>query len=313
MKVTVVVPTIRAERIQDWLQKWLYELKSTEIIIVEDNPQKTFLINQSNVSHFAWDNIDQDLKEKAWIIPRRTAAIRSYGFYKAYQTRPDMIITLDDDCYPDDVNFVKTHYKYLSKTYSAQWTQHAQSDLKMRGVPKKTKEVGCVLNMGLWSNVPDLDGETQKANLEFRIKKQNFNFHLAKGQYAPISSMNLAIKQEIIPAFYFLLMGHSWGFDRFDDIWSGIFLKKIADHLGVTFSGGSPYVWHDRASDPDINAVKEKTGKEVNEYLWKDVEQVKLYSTNFKDCYIELANKLPTYSLYWKKLKEAMITWAKLF
>lgn len=313
MKIVIVVPTIRAERIQDWLEKWSGELKNAHIIIVEDNPHKTFKIDQENVTHYAWNDIDQDLKENAWIIPRRTAAVRSYGFYKAYQLKPDMIITLDDDCYPDDLDFIDTHRKYLSNSYPTRWIQHAQSNLKMRGVPKQTEEFGCVLNMGLWSNVPDLDGETQKENPEFRIKKQNFNFHLAKNQYAPISSMNLSVRPEAIPAFYFLLMGPEWGFDRFDDIWAGIFLKKISDHLGYTITGGSPYIWHDRASNPDTNIEKEKTGKKVNEFLWKDIDQIELTAKNFKDCYIELAQKLSTYSPYWEKLKKAMIIWANLF
>src|SRR3989344_7249312 len=117
MKTVIVVPTIRVERIQDWLEKWSGELKESQIIIVEDNPQKTFHISQANVTHYAWDDIDKDLGENAWIIPHRTAAVRSYGFYKASQLEPDMIITLDDDCYTDDINFIKTHQKYLFKTY----------------------------------------------------------------------------------------------------------------------------------------------------------------------------------------------------
>src|SRR5687767_10405915 len=132
MKTVIVVPTIRAERIQDWLEKWSDELRDTQIIIVEDNPTKSFQIDQSNVTHYSWEDIDKDLKENSWIIPRRTAAVRSYGFYKAFQLKPDIVITLDDDCYPDDKDFVNKHIKYLSKKYPTQWIQHAQSYLKMR-------------------------------------------------------------------------------------------------------------------------------------------------------------------------------------
>lgn len=314
MNTFVIVPTIRVDRIKDWLDKWSKELADSTIIIVEDNPEKTFSIKKPNLVHYSWKEIDQDLKDKSWIIPRRTAAVRSYGFYKASQMNPDILITLDDDCYPDDKDFIKTHAKYLNAKYPANWTQHAQSDLKMRGVPKDTTDIESVLNMGLWSNIPDLDGETQKENPGFRIKKQNYNFHLAKGQYAPICGMNVAIRPEAVPAFYQLLMGPTWGYDRFDDIWSGVFIKKIADHLNYTVTGGNPYIWHDRASDPETNIKKEKTGKIINEQLWKDVDKIKLTSSNFKDCYIELANKLPVYSSpYWSKLKEAMVVWANLY
>lgn len=313
MNTAIVVPTIRAERILDWLERWREEFENCSIVIVEDHPKKTFTTNQENVTHYSWEDIDKDLGENSWIIPRQTAAVRSYGLYKAWQAKVDFIITLDDDCYPDDHGFVATHLKYLSKNVSTKWVQHAQSDLKMRGLPKKTDEIPVLLNMGLWSNIPDLDGETQKMNPDFRIHKQNFNFHLSLGQYAPISSMNLSVRSQAIPAFYYLLMGEKWGVDRFDDIWSGIFLKKISDHLGYTFSGGNPYVYHDRASNPDINILKEKRGKEVNEYLWRDVDKIELQSGNFRDCYVELANKLPSYSSYWHELKKAMVIWANLF
>lgn len=313
VKSVIVIPTIRSERIRDWLDKWSDELKDSHIIIVEDNPEKTFKVDDENVTHYSWKDIDEDLGEKSWIIPRRTAAVRSYGFYKAYQMKPDIIVTLDDDCYPDDADFVKTHYRYLSTPHSLRWTQHAQASLRVRGVPVELDKGDCIVNMGLWSNVPDLDGETQKQNPDFRIVKQNLNFHLALGQYAPISSMNLAFSSEAIPASYHLLMGPKWGFDRFDDIWFGIFMKKIADHLGFTISGGDPYIRHDRASDPDTNIIKERPGKAVNEYLWKDVDKIELTATTVKACYIELAQKLPAYDEYWKKLKEAMVIWAELF
>jgi hypothetical protein len=44
--------------------------------------------------------------------------------------------------------------------------------------------------------------------------------------------MNIGWKRELTSAMYFMLMGKdknekNWGFDRFDDIWAGIFVKKI--------------------------------------------------------------------------------------
>jgi len=125
--------------------------------------------------------------------------------------------------------------------------------------------------------------------------------------------MNLAIKTKIIPAFYFLLMGPEYPFDRFDDIWSGIFLKKIADHLGDYISGGEPFIWHDRASNAEVNIKKEAPGKTVNQYLWRDIDKIELRSDSYQNCYIELADKLPRYDRYWNKLSKAMKIWAGLF
>ncbi|OGM12639.1 hypothetical protein A2V80_01695 [Candidatus Woesebacteria bacterium RBG_16_39_8b] len=315
-KTVIVVPTIRAERINEWLNLWKEELKKSTIIIVEDNQSKKFKITQENVIHYSWKDIDKDLKDASWIVPRRTAAIRSYGFYKAYQLKPDIVITLDDDCYPLDKDFVEKHNYYLSQSAATRWTQHAQSHLKMRGFPINLKRRPCVLNLGLWANVPDLDGVTQKANSDVRLESQSFNFSLALGQYAPISSMNIAFKPQIIPAFYFLLMGTSWEFDRFDDIWGGIIIKKIIDHLGFSISGGEPFVWHDKASNPEVNIKKEATGLKVNEYFWQAVDRIKLYEHDFKNCYLEIANNLDVQddnTKYWNKLKQAMKLWASLY
>lgn len=48
---------------------------------------------------------------------------------------------------------------------------------------------------------------------------------VGKGTYLAVCSMNTSFTPEIIPAFYQLYMNFM-GVDRFDDIWSGIFLKK---------------------------------------------------------------------------------------
>lgn len=125
--------------------------------------------------------------------------------------------------------------------------------------------------------------------------------------------MNLAVKRKVVPSLYFLLMGPSYPYDRFDDIWAGIFLKKICDHLGLYISGGEPFVWHDRASNIEDNIRKEAPGKIVNEYLWKDIDKIRLLGKSFKDCYRELADKLPQYDEYWRKQSRAMKIWVELF
>jgi len=317
MNKIVVVPSIREQSYNRWISEWreILTKNNVKVILVEDNPKRTFIPNYKNIEHYSWEEIDRELGEKKWIIPRRTAAIRSFGFYKAFQTNPDYVVTLDDDCYttPQSEYYFQTHEKYLfGGLHKKHWIQHSQG-LRVRGVPEYLKPQYNVLNMGLWANVPDLDGETQKINPNYRIVEQSFNFIVPAGSYAPISSMNLAVRTEVIPAFYFLLMGPSYPFDRFDDIWAGIFLIKIAHHLGYSVSGGEPFIWHDRASNADVNIKKEGSGKKVNEFLWKDINKIKLTKTSYKACYKELASKLPRYDEYWNKQSIAMKTWLSLF
>lgn len=284
-----------------------------KVFVIEDNPKRTFRVNLPIFEHFSWEEIDEELGDNSWIIPRRTSAIRSFGFNKAYQSGADIIITLDDDCYPISNDFIEIHLKYLLDTkYSSRWIQHSQTP-RVRGFPLTTEKLEVVANMGLWANIPDFDGETQKQLPSYRINAQQFNFPIAFNYFAPVSSMNLAVKRKAVPALYFLLMGPSYPYDRFDDIWAGIFFKKICDHLNVYISGGEPFVRHDKASNVEENIKKEAPGKIVNEYLWRDIDKIQLKGKSFKECYKELADKLPLYNEYWHKLSEAMKIWAELF
>ena len=281
IKISIIVPTIREGSIKRFISEWqkLFGKYKVNLIIVEDNPTKTFDINLNekfNIFHYSWEDIEKDLRKDSWIIPRRTSAIKSYGFWKAYQMNSDMIIALDDDCYPleryiknfNKTNFIASHYNALfkNKYKEVKWisTIKLVSNIRPRGLPyKKLEEIikpeKIILNHGLWANVPDFDALTQ---LKFKKFPKITDYFLQQlipiGKYFPMCGMNLAWKRELTPAMYFMLMGKdknekSWGFDRFDDIWAGIFVKKICDHLGFRIVSGYPVVWHDRASDPYKN------------------------------------------------------------
>lgn len=313
MNVVIVIPTVREERFKTWLDRWGREFQNHAVIVVEDNPRKSFSVpGRENMFHYSWQEIDDELKDKAWIIPRRTDCVRSFGFYKAYQMQPDMVVTLDDDCYPDHEKFLELHWHALNERHPADWFQHFPG-IRVRGMPYELERLPTVLNIGLWSNIPDLDARTQLDNMGYRAVRADFNLPAPRGYFVPVCGMNVAFRPEIIPAFYFLLMGQGYECDRFGDIWSGMFLKKICDHLGIQISGGCPYVWHDRASDPHVNLEKEKNGVAMNEQLWKDVKAMNLSGRTVKECYISLADQLPVYSEYWARLKGAMKVWVRLF
>lgn len=322
MKDVVVVPTIREDSIRAFLDAWRLEFTETHIIVVEDNPTKTFEIGDyANVTHYCWGDIDNDLGKKAWIIPRRTDCIRSYGYYKAYQESPDMVVTLDDDCYPIEVNgnnFLKRHWQRLDEVGITEAWYETGDGVVTRGFPyfSHARHLPCMINHGLWNRIPDYDAPTQL--LQSRYPRE-FSFSdqtIPVGVYYPMCGMNLAFRPEVIPALYFLLMGRDYQFDRFGDIWAGILVKKICDHLHYCVKSGTPAINHERASNVWQNLRKESAGLEVNEYFWQAVDRIVLTQTTFKDCYQELAEKLEIdgeYREYWKKQKEAMVIWANLF
>jgi reversibly glycosylated polypeptide / UDP-arabinopyranose mutase len=177
-----------------------------------------------------------------------------------------------------------------------------------------------VINHGLWSGIPDLDAETQlETPPPYEYSKGRYEY-IPYGSYYPMSGMNVAFGREMVPAMYFGLMGHhlymdsDWGYHRYGDIWAGILSKRIADHLGYAVRTGSPWVEHERASDPHVNKLKEGTAKAANEWFWQRVDAVKLTKSTVKEAYHELWDKIELPDLYyWRALRRASHTWADLF
>jgi reversibly glycosylated polypeptide/UDP-arabinopyranose mutase len=316
MRAAIVVPTIRKEHIRMFLQAWGKEFEDHVVIVVEDNPERSFDISSDNVKHFSWADIDAELGSSSWIVPRRTDCVRSYGYWKAYHESVDMIVTLDDDCHPSSSGFLDQHHERLSTpTVSHPWVSTGRG-VAPRGMPYQNGHRGteCVINHGLWTNIPDFDAMTQLVNGRMGQPFEHLDQAIPVGSYFPMCGMNLAFRREVAPAMYFLLMGQpSWPFDRFGDIWCGLFVKKICDHLGLGVKSGNPVIHHQRASNVWSNLRKELPGYEVNETLWERIDSVVLTGDTFKECYAELGVKLPMKGEYWDSLKKAMVVWSELF
>ncbi len=77
---------------------------------------------------------------------------------------------------------------------------------------------------------------------------------------------------------------------------------------------GSPFIEHKKASNVFKNLQKEAKGIELNEDLYKSVQNVILTSKNIKECYHELAEKTKfSKEDYFISLKNAMVIWDRLF
>lgn len=319
MKITIVVPTIREACILDFLDAWRPALTEAHVIVVEDNPTRTFDLGaEPNVTHVSWEDIERDLGQDSWIIPRRTDCIRSYGYFKAHQDRPDMVVTLDDDCFPIEgevESFLERHWKRLNAGGESDAWRTSAKAIATRGVPYHNlrREWPVALNHGMWTGVPDYDAPTQLVRSRLPGPFEFEDQTIPVGMYYPMCGMNVALRPEVIPAFYFMLMGKGYEYDRFGDIWAGILVKRICDHLGFAVHSGHPAVAHQRASNVWANLRKEAAALERNETFWQAVDAVRLTQTTFGGCYKELADKLPLDGEYWSRLRSAMRTWAELF
>jgi len=263
--------------------------------------------------------------EYASVIPERCHAETSFGFLVAYEEDANVIIELDDDTFPvNGHNLIREHLENLFNiqgvkvSSKCKWyntienlIMEPQLFIFPRGHPYSPEArertyvwIGdggsqCVLNMGLWLGHPDLDAMTilyyggldGRGEICSKGLKRN-KIIVDYGTYFAVCSMNTSFLPRIIPAFYQLYM-NCMGIDRFDDIWSGIFLKKITDHLGDGVSLGSPPIYHNkRPRNVFRDLKKELEGMAINEFLWRIVDSIELTGENYYDCYRELIDGL---------------------
>lgn len=314
MKAAIVVPTARPASVLDFLTAWEQQFSGHDIIIIEDNPTRTLDLASRTTEHYSWKEIDQELQDNSWIIPRRTDCIRSFGFYKASQKSVDIVVSLDDDCFPTGDDFLLKHWERLSEpAHSPAWTSTLATAVP-RGVPYFTtnRRAECVLNHGLWTNIPDYDALTQISITRYPFDPTPLYQVIPQGKYFPMCGMNIAFRPAIMPIMYFLLMGRDCPYDRFGDIWCGVIAKRICDHLGYAVRSGDPLVDHRRASNVWKNLMKEAPGYEMNELLWKEVDSAILTETSFSGCYRAIARQVALLGGYWAKAAAAMGMWADL-
>jgi len=316
VEAVVVVPSAREASLAGFLDAWQHELSAATVLVVEDGPERSFSVTGANVRHFAWCDIDEQLADAAWIVPRGSGCVRSFGCWVAWQMRPDMIVALDDDTRPHPAHsgFLEAHWSRLQAAADRAWVSTLDR-ASPRGMPyfAGDREPPVVLNHGLWAGVPDFDAATQLLASRVEISGAWSDKTIPRGSYFPMCSMNVAWRAEFTAAMYFLLMGPDYPFDRFGDIWGGVLAKRVADHLGLAMNSGSPAVLHERASNVFANLAKEARGLAVNETFWRAVDSVVLSAHSVAGAYAELADRLPLEQQEFAQLRRAMRTWAELF
>jgi Reversibly glycosylated polypeptide len=316
MDAVVVVPSAREASLAGFLAAWREELADATVLVVEDGPQRSFSVAGANVEHLAWCDIEQQLGDAAWVIPRGSGCVRSFGCWVAQRMAPEMIVALDDDTRPDPAHpgFLAAHWARLQHASDPAWVSTLDA-ASPRGLPYYTtsREAAVVLNHGLWTGVPDFDAATQLLSSRVEISGEWSDQTIPRGSYFPMCSMNIAWRPEFTAAMYFLLMGGDYPFDRFGDIWGGVLAKRIADHLGFAVNSGSPSILHERASNVFVNLAKESRGLAANETFWRAVDSVVLSADTVPDAYAQLADRLPLEQDEFVSLRGAMRAWAELF
>ena len=250
------------------------------------------------------------IAEYGHVVPAASHAETSFGLLYMWADESfEYGVFIDDDTLPhDDEDYFGRHMENLAFDGEIErvgsdenWVnvlyQNAdEHGLYPRGYPysamDETVETDTVdvesgevvASQGLWTNVPDLDavrilmdGDLE-GQAQTRTTADDFgdDFVAGRGNYLTVCSMNLAFRREVIPAFYQLPMDdNEWEVGRFDDIWSGVFLKRACDVLGKRIYNGGPLCEHNKAARSTFDDLhNEVAGLELNEHLWKLIDSV---------------------------------------
>ncbi|MBV0903076.1 alpha-1 4-glucan-protein synthase [Haloarcula salina] len=268
---------------------------------------------------------DHGIGEYAHLIPEASHAQTSFGLLYLWANDFEFGVFIDDDTLPhEDVDFFGTHMTNLAyegeiETVRSdeQWVNvlyqnEDEHGLYPRGYPyaamdesvetEATEVDDVVASQGLWTNVPDLDavrilmdGDLQ-GQAQTRTTAEDFgeDFVAAEGQYLTVCSMNLAFRREVVPAFYQLPMDdNEWDVGRFDDIWSGVFLKRACDVLGKQIYNGDPLCEHNKAPRSTFSDLtNEVHGLELNEHVWEIVDEAGEDADSYAEVFEAIASAL---------------------
>ncbi|WP_254761780.1 alpha-1 4-glucan-protein synthase [Natrinema marinum] len=269
-----------------------------------------------------------DVAEYGHVVPAASHAETSFGLlYMWAHDEFDYGFFIDDDTLPHpDEDFFGTHMENLafegeieSVSSDEQWVnvlyQNAdEHGLYPRGYPysamgetvgtgtTEVDEGSVVASQGLWTNVPDLDavrilmdGDLE-GQAQTRTTEDDFgeDFVAARSNYLTVCSMNLAFRREVIPAFYQLPMDdNEWDVGRFDDIWSGVFLKRACDVLGKRIYNGAPLCEHNKAPRSTFDDLNnEVPGLELNEHLWRVIDDSGSDADSYAAVFAAMADEL---------------------
>lgn len=320
MTIAVCVGTNRPDRYRRLREAWADQDIAAEWYVAWDLDHLPGDVGMSEYegddTHDTHASIAAEFGDRAWIIPQRTGAIRSWALFRAWQAGHEVLVMLDDDVLPSGPGHLRDLATIIGAEIQNEWIGGGPQ--KQRGIPFLIGKRPVKLHEGLWWNVPDIDAPTRLVEGVRRLYERPYATGInlvPPGTWLAFSAMHVVVHRDLIPAMYQLLMGPAWRFHRFDDIWSGMFAKKICDHLGWAVTMGGPLVEHEQASDPLNNLVAEAPGIAEHERRWRDIAAIPVAGDCATCAYRSIAAGVARLegAYPWAKLAEAMSLWADLF
>lgn len=276
------------------------------------------------------------------IIFERSIQRRNIGILEAIRLNCDNLISIDDDNYPVNNEWLTDFMNYnLKQSYilgGKGWVDipYEITGISSRGFPlleiSKINVIYTKINpdhifchQGYIAGEPDRSALHRYCNPEVKANIADFppcNYIVNKNKWCVFNTQNTLFKKPIIPLLFLFPMkkklDNEFMIERYDDIFMSFIVNKIAHKFGWYISFGHPIMNQERnIHDIETEVFTEMTGSIIAEPFIKFLESVQLQSDTPLECYREIALKLFEYSSlrndsifnYLNGMAKDMITW----
>lgn len=332
-EVDIVIGALHSD-LMTFMNEWRPVFSQFHLIIVKD-PDLSGEIQIPegfNVDVYTRSDIDRVVGSSTSILFSGYSC-RYFGYL---MSRKKYVISIDDDCIPAKdnegslVDIVAQHITNLITPatpffFNTLYDPYRKGADFVRGYPFSLREgVTCALSCGLWLNLADYDAPTQALKPELRNSRYvDAVLTVPVRAMLPLSGINIAFDRELvgpalIPALKLAGEG-KFRWETMEDIWSGMCVKVISDHMGLGVKSGLPYVWRNERGNAIESLKKEWEGVKLMEEVVPFFQAVRLprSAVTAEDCVVELAKIVKeqlgqSYPMF-VRAAEAMVEWVKVW
>jgi reversibly glycosylated polypeptide / UDP-arabinopyranose mutase len=332
-EVDIVIGALHSD-LTPFMNEWKSIFSRFHLIIVKDPALKEELQIPEGFSADVYTNSEiERVVGSSTSIRFSGYACRYFGFLVS---KKKYVVCIDDDCVPakDDagnvVDAVAQHIVNLKTPatpffFNTLYDPFRKGADFVRGYPFSLRSgVDCALSCGLWLNLADLDAPTQALKPTQRNSRYvDAVLTVPTRAMLPVSGINIAFNRELVgPALVPALVLAGEGklrWETVEDIWCGLCVKIVCDHLSLGVKSGLPYVWRNERGNAIDSLKKEWEGVKLMEDVVPFFQSVKLpqSATTPEDCVVEMAKsvkeQLGKVDPMFSKAADAMAEWVKLW
>ncbi|KAG5095754.1 hypothetical protein JHK84_051342 [Glycine max] len=332
-EVDIVIGALHSD-LTTFMNEWKPIFSRFHLIIIKDPDLKEELRIPEGFS------VDVYTKSEIERVVGSSTSVRFSGYSCRYFgfliSRKKYVVCIDDDCVPAKDNLgilvdaVAQHIVNLQTPatpffFNTLYDPFCKGADFVRGYPFSLRSgVDCALSCGLWLNLADLDAPTQALKPGQRnLRYVDAVVTVPSRAMVPVSGINIAFNREVVgPALVPALRLAGEGklrWETMEDIWCGMCVKVICDHLGLGVKSGLPYVWRTERGDAIQSLKKEWEGVKLMEDVVPFFQSLRLpqSATTAEDCVVEMAKtvkeQLGKVDPMFSAAAEAMEEWVKLW